>query len=74
MNGTYEIVGEYNGKQSYQRVPDNWFIWWDNIDSWYISTERGVPGAQHFKRNFPDIEGDYPAAPGATGTATVTEI
>lgn len=72
--GTYEDAGEFNGKRSYQRTPDGWFIWWDGASIWTISTERGNPGMEHWLRNDPDIEGEYEPMFLVEGTATVTEI
>ncbi len=72
--GTYEDAGEHNGKRYYQRAGNGWFIWWDNIAAWWISTVLGVKGASYWGRTDPDIAGPYSAFGGASGEATVTEI
>lgn len=74
-DGTYEYIGEYGGKPSYQEVANGWFIWWSTLDSaWYISTVRGDTGVAWWERIDPDIEGEYGFQGTATGIATVTVI
>ncbi len=70
--GTYENAGEYSGKRYYQRVPDDWFIWWDGDDAWTISAELGIGPPNSWLRIDPDIEGLYLPILPATGDATVT--
>lgn len=74
VTGTYEDAGEHEGKRSYELAGNGWFIWWDGVEAWYISTERGVPGANHWARIDPNIEGLYDEGGEAVGVATVTEI
>jgi len=59
---------------SYVRGDSAYYIWWDGVDSWYISLVLGVLGLLRWKRTDPNIEGDYVPGGTATGTATVTEI
>lgn len=74
VTGTYNPIGSYNDKPSYEIVATGWFIWWDGIDSWKISTVRGTEGADFWTRNDPAIEGVYTPGGTATGDATVTEV
>lgn len=74
VTGTYEDVGEFNGKRSYELTGNGWFIWWDDLADWWITTERGTLGPPHWNRHDPTIEGVYPPTPPADGFATVTEI
>lgn len=73
MTGTYNPIGAYNGKDSYEIVATGWFIWWDGINSWKVSTVRGTEGTDYWTRMSPDIEGPYTPGGTATGTATVAE-
>ncbi len=72
--GTYEDAGEYNGKRSYELTGNGWFIWWNGIDKWVISTERGVATGNWWARVDPNIEGLYTPQDTALGDATVTQI
>ncbi len=74
INGIYEDAGEYNGKRSYELTGNGWFIWWNDIDTWIISTIRGVSGDSFWTWPFPNIEGTYEPNGGASDGATVTEI
>jgi len=64
----------YFGKMSYRRTDGAYFIWWDAIDSWTISTILGTTTPVHWLRVDPNIEGEYQPGDEATGVATVTEI
>lgn len=74
MTGTYVDIGEFRGKRAYQRVPDNWFLWWDGVSSWCISDQAGFTLDAWWQRISPDIQGKYQPQIPATGEATVTEI
>jgi len=74
VTGTYNPIGPYNDKPSYQLATNGWFIWWDGVDSWKISTLRGTPGAAYWTRTDPAIGGLYTPGGTATGDATVTVI
>ena len=74
VTGTYNPVGTYNLKPSYEIVATDWFIWWDGIDSWIISTVRGTEGTNFWTRTDPAIEGVYSPTLPATGDATVAEL
>jgi len=74
VTGQYDPVGPYNDKPSYEIVATGWFIWWDGINSWKISTVRGTEGANFWTRANPAIEGVYTPGGTATGDATVAEI
>ena len=74
VTGTYNPIGPYNTKPSYELVATGWFIWWDGIDTWKISTVRGTEGVNWWDRNDPSIEGVYSPAGTAVGDATVAEL
>jgi len=74
IKGTYADAGEYNGKRSYKLAGQEWYIWWDGIIAWLITTERGVASPARWLREAPDIEGVYIPLQDAIGEATVTEI
>lgn len=72
--GLYFDAGEYNGKRSYQRAPNGWFLWWESaIEQWGITALRGETGVSWWTRVSPNIEGAYQAGGDAIGEATVTE-
>ena len=72
--GTYEDAGEHYGERYYQRTPNGYFLWWNGLDTWYISTELDIPGAAWWQRIDPNIEGIYAPGGTAVGDATVAEI
>jgi len=74
VTGTYNPIGPYNDKPSYEIVATGWFIWWDGINSWKISMVRGTEGDDFWTRNDPAIEGVYTPGGTASGDATVAEV
>jgi hypothetical protein len=62
----------YEDKPSYVSKDREWFIWWDNIDSWIISDSVGWKEGPYWSRTDPAIIGTYSPQGGATGTATVS--
>jgi len=74
VTGTYNPIGSYNDKPSYEIVGTGWYIWWDGVDTWNISTLRGTQGTAYWTHALPGIEGAYTAGGTATGEATVTVI
>jgi hypothetical protein len=72
INQNYYAEATYNGKSYYTRIDALFFLWWDGIDSWYISSVKGTPGTAYWKRTDPDTIGEYAPAGTATGTATVS--
>jgi len=70
VTGTYVLKGNHNNKQYYQRPDEAWFLWWDGVDTWNVSSALGVQGDDFWTRTDPDIEGDY--APGGTAEGTLT--
>jgi len=73
-NGIYEDAGEFNEKRYYQRTPDGWSLWWNDIDSWILSSFCGLWEPPLWYRTAPDIEGEYIPMDPATGIATVAEV
>jgi len=71
VTGNYIRVPEYNGKPSYMLAAGGWYIWWDNVDSWKISTVQGTEGTNFWTRTSVDIVGVYSPTLPATGDATV---
>jgi len=74
VTGTYNPIGPWESKPSYEIVGTGWFIWWNGDADWYISSERGSPGVANWKRNDPAIAGVYAPGGTATGDATVSEV
>ncbi|GAH25418.1 unnamed protein product [marine sediment metagenome] len=74
VTGTYDPRISYNDKPLYEITTTQWFIWWDGIDTWNISTVPGIQGTNFWTRTDPDIEGIYDPTPPATGDATVSLI
>ncbi len=72
--GTYNPVLSYNDKRCYEITTTQWFLWWDGIDTWNISTIPGIQGTDFWTRTDPDIEGLYTPGGTATGDATVSLI
>jgi len=71
VTGTYNCVGNYNGKPSYLLAAGGWYIWWDNVDTWNISTVQGTQGTNYWTRTNPAIAGVYSPGGTAVGDATV---
>lgn len=69
---TYLKTGILNGKPYYRRLDGSYFIWWNGIALWYISTILGDDATWKFVRHQEDILGDYAAHPFSTGIATVS--
>lgn len=74
VTGTYNPVGGYNGKNYYKLSTGDWYLWWDGVDTWTISTVLGTEGAAYWTRVDPAIEGVYSPGGTATGDATVAEV
>ena len=70
---TYELGGAFNGKAFYKRVVAGFYLWWDGIDTWYISPTLGTPGAAgHWTLTQASPVGVYtPVVPG-TGDVEIT--
>lgn len=71
VTGTYDPLGVYNLKPTYEIQATGWFIWWDGVDSWKISTVVGTEGTDYWTRNNANIVGVYTPGGTATGDATV---
>lgn len=69
--GDYDINGGFNGKASYKRRIAGYHMWWDNVDSWYISVLLGTPGTAYWKRTNASPVGSFTHGGTATGDATV---
>lgn len=67
----YFESGQLNGKPYYAREDSAWFIWWNGINTWFITTVLGVFGTSWWTRTFVNIDGPYFAAGGAAGFAVV---
>ncbi|GAJ23939.1 unnamed protein product [marine sediment metagenome] len=74
MTGTYNPIGSYNDKPSYQLADNSWFLWWNGFDKWMLSMGLGDLEAPLWSRADPAIEGLYSPEVPATGDATVTVI
>lgn len=67
----YVLGGAFNGKAFYKRTIAGFYIWWDGIDTWYISEVLGTPGDGHWTLTAASPVGVYtPVAP-ATGDVEV---
>ena len=69
--GDYHVIQIYNGNVFYKRNDGAYYIWWDGVDSWIISTALGVTGAIYHKRSWAGAVGQYSPIGGATGWAFV---
>lgn len=69
----YDTMGRYNGKDYATNSGNTFYIWWDGIDSWIISTTLGTTGTDYHKRTDPAFLGVYGPEGSATGDATVAE-
>lgn len=72
--GDYLPMGPYNGKPSYERVADGFFLWWSALNNWVISVTRGIVDDNWWQKATGGIEGLYTPQGTNTGDATVTEI
>lgn len=70
--GRYQPIGDYNLRPSFEKEGGGWFIWWNGVNSWIISTVRGLGGVAYWTRTNPSEKGTYTPTPPATGIATVT--
>lgn len=71
--GFYDIAGVHNGQNYLRRHDGAYFVWWDGLNLWHITTGLGPPVPPGWSRFDPAIEGDYNPAGGYVGIATVTE-
>ena len=71
VTGNYIRVPEYNSKPSYMLAAGGWYIWWDGVDTWNISTVQGTQGANYWTRVSAAIAGVYAVGGGSIGEATV---
>lgn len=70
----YEVFNLHNERPCYHRITtEDYFIWWDGIDSWIISSTLGVVGTAYWKRTNLEMFGTYTQQGTATGTATVAQ-
>lgn len=67
----YRVVGWYHGKEYAISDSGDYYIWWDSIDTWTISTVLGSKGTDWWERTDPIFYGVYSPAGTATGDATV---
>jgi len=74
VTGEYSPIGTYNGKPSYELAGNGWFLWWNGVATWFISSALGFSGEDWWERVDPNIEGLYTNEGTATGDATVTKI
>jgi len=74
ITGTFEYHNEYNGKSSYKLSGQEWYIWWDNVDTWVISTAQGTADANYWERTSSIRHGDYSPTGGASGDASVPVV
>lgn len=72
--GDYLPDGLHNGQMSYADSTSTWFIAWNGIANWFLSTIKGAAGPNFWSRADPDVEGLYTPGGAATGIATITEI
>jgi hypothetical protein len=72
MNGDYNQAGIANGQPYYSRTTGTYFLWWNDIDAWWVINNLiNNNGHPHFHGDSGDILGVYSSHQGATGTATV---
>jgi len=69
--GVFAFTGIHNGKTYFRRPDEAWFLWWDGVDTWNISSALGVQGDDYWTRTDPDVEGEYVTQGTAEGLATV---
>ncbi|MBA7486278.1 hypothetical protein ES707_21834 [subsurface metagenome] len=71
----YILGGAFNGKVFYKRVVPGYYIWWDGIDTWYISDVLGTPGTLgHWTLTQASPVGIYTAVLPATGSPEVSTL
>ena len=71
--GFFSADGIYNSKTSYVNADADWYIWWDNTDTWNISEVKGTTGARGWSLTAADVTGSYTAYGTATGSPAVSE-
>jgi len=67
----YVLGGAFNGKAYYRRVVAGYYLWWDGIDTWYISAILGTPGADYWTLTQASPVGVYTLGGTATGAPEV---
>lgn len=70
-SGSYFYAGSFGGVSYARRADGAWFLWWDGVQSWNITSILGGACEFIWERESPDIEGLYIGAFPATGDATV---
>jgi hypothetical protein len=68
----YACFNGYANRPTYADFYQQFFIWWNGIDSWIINSQIGDEAGSGWKRTDTAIEGEYAPYDSATGTATVT--
>lgn len=74
FNGSYFAAGTLNSDFFYKNRDGSGFLWWDNVDSWIISSASGVAGTDYFIRADASQIGAYTNEGSATGTVTGADI
>ncbi len=59
ITGEFIVSGHYNDELSYTSENGLWHLWWDNIDTWFISSAKGTASGVYWEREDPDKEGAY---------------
>jgi len=67
----YVLGGAFNGKAYYRRVVAGYNLWWDGIDTWYISIVLGTPGVAYWSLTQASPVGIYTLGGTATGAPEV---
>lgn len=71
--GNYFEDGIHDGKMSYRRSDNAWYVWWRAIlENWFISETKGDTSSIGWWRHNPNIEGTYIPQLGAAGNPIVT--
>lgn len=71
--GDYDVLGHYEDRPWSKHQTENFYIWWDGIDSWIISTVLGTTGDDYHKRTDINVNSIYSPEGIATGDAIIAE-
>lgn len=71
IHGNYSPDTGWNDRPTYYNAEKEFYIWWDDIDSWIINEQPGHTDGPYFKRTGATIPGTFSPFGGAVGSPIV---
>jgi hypothetical protein len=48
--GWYREIFPFNNYPTYVNLMSDWYIWWDGVNTWYITEDIGILGKKYWKK------------------------